>query len=107
MACFSAFKNEINAALSQVPFTCATRRDAESALELFTQFTVHLTRMVNTMLSSGSTRRKDGYSPEFILRKFHLAAVIDIKRHMFNLHGYQQWVGLNTLFSSGDDPDVE
>ena len=93
----AVFKNEMNAALSQIPFTCATSRDAETALELFTQFTVHLTRMVNTLFSGGSKRRKDGYSPEFVLRKFHLAAVIDIKRHMFSLHGYQQWVGYNTM----------
>ena len=61
-------------------------------MEFATRYTVQL-------ITDLSRRRppphfKDGYSPEFMLRKWHLCAVLNIRRHLTGQHGKTRWVSL-------------
>ena len=80
--------------LHQLPPPGSTQKDAELDMECLTQFTVQLVKEVTDEFKpSGrrSTSYKDGYSPEFMLRKWHLCLIISLKRHMCGLHGKTKW----------------
>jgi hypothetical protein len=43
-------------------------------------------------------KHKDGYSPEYVLRKFHLAAVLEIRRHITGQNQMKdRWVGYHSI----------
>ena len=74
--------------MRQVTEVAVTSEEAEFALDAASALTVQIVRSINT--AHGRNRggkRKDGYSPEYVLRKFHLCAVIEIRRHLTGQHG--------------------
>ena len=86
------FKTAIRDAMRQVTEVAVTSAEAEFALDTASAFTVQMVRSINT--AHGRNRggkRKDGYSPEYVLRKFHLCAVIEIRRHLTGQHGKKRW----------------
>ena len=77
------FRQELRKALHQVNTTVNTASKAEAALEHATAFTVQLVRSINLAHGQRSgCRKKDGYSPEYILRKLHLCGMIEIRRRL-------------------------
>ena len=91
------FQHRISDVLSQVPDTVTNRDEAEEALEYASQFIVKVTRDMNEAYGKRNKKFKDGFSPEFVLRKFHLAAVINIKRHIFRHHGATPWISYTVI----------
>ena len=56
------------------------------------QFVVQIKGKLNQEFGSGKRARiKDGYSPEFILRKLHLCGLLEIRRHLLGQHGKSRW----------------
>ena len=71
----AVFQERMLDVLHQLPPPGSTQKDAELDMECLTQFTVQLVKEVTDEFKpSGrrSTSYKDGYSPEFMLRKWHL-----------------------------------
>jgi hypothetical protein len=87
------FQAGLSAMLSQVAPIASTIEQAEEALELSTQCVINLVRTLNDSHHSTTKRHKDGYSPELVLRKFHLSAIIDIRRHLTGQHNTRRWQG--------------
>ena len=58
-----------------------------------TAFSVQLTREINERFQGTRTcsHFKRGHSPEFMLRKWHLCLVIELKRHLLGLQGKTRW----------------
>ena len=57
------------------------------------KFIVDTTEEVNNTYRSPSPRGtyKDGFSPEFLTNKWHLQAVIEIRRHLLGKKGRRRW----------------
>ena len=90
----AVFQERILDVLHQLPPPGSTQDAAELDMECLTQFTVQLGKEVTDEFKpSGrrSTSYKDGYSSEFMLRKWHLCLVISLKRYMCGLHGKSKW----------------
>jgi len=87
------FKTRISEVMSQLPLTVDTQREAEEALEHATSFTVQLTREINERFQGthSCSHFKRGHSPEFMVRKWHLCLVIELKRHLLGLQGKTRW----------------
>jgi hypothetical protein len=83
--------------ISQVSAVVGTCDQAEAALEVSTQCAVHLVRTLRDSMRPKTVKHKDGYSPEYVLRKFHLCAVIAIRRHITGQHKTERWVGLHNI----------
>ena len=80
------FKSGMSKMLSQVSPVVNTIEQAEEALEVSTQCAVHLVRTLRDSLRPKTVKYKDGYSPEYVLRKFHLGAVTAIRQHITGQH---------------------
>ena len=87
------FKTRMSEVMSQIPSTVDTTGEAEEALELATAFSVQLTKEINERFQSTHCCKhfKRGHSPEFMLRKWHLCLVIELKRHLLGLQGKTRW----------------
>ena len=94
----ASFKSELTKMLSQVSPTVNSISQAEEALEVSTQCVVHLVRRLNDSMRPKIVKHKDGYSPEYVLRKFHLAAVLEIRRHITGQNQTKdRWVGYHSI----------
>ena len=92
------FKDRLSGMLSQVAPTVDSISEAEEALELASQCIVQVVRELNEESRPLTKRHKDGYSPEYVLRKFHLGAIIDIRRHLAGTK--PRWVGYNNILKN-------
>ena len=91
------FKHKLHDVIHQIPYTTTSVEEAESAIDFASRYMVQLSKDINESFKTSTTKRKNGFSPEYMLRKFHLCAVINIKRHIFRLHGATPWVGLTSI----------
>ena len=96
-----AFRDQLSDVRRQLPPPPTDLHEAEKALEYATRFSVQLVQDLNTLYGSDRKRssHKDGYSPEFMLRKWHLCVVLTLKRHLLGQHGKTRWVSLTTIQS--------
>ena len=66
---------------------------AKTALEHATASTVQFVRSINHAYGLRlGCKRKDGYSPEYILRKLYLCGLIEIRRRLTGQGGLSRWV---------------
>ncbi len=94
----ATFKTELRDALRRVTQTVSTPHEAEYALDNLTAYTVQLVRSINSEhCQRQGGRRKDGYSPEYILRKIHYCGVLEIRRHLTGQHGKSRWGDYTTV----------
>ena len=88
----ATFKTELRDALRRVTQSVSTPDEAEYALDNLAAYTVQLVRSINSEhRQRQGCRRKDGYSPEYILRKIHYCGVLEIRRHLTGQHGKSRW----------------
>ena len=103
------FKEQMTDILYQIPNRVDELKESEEALELATKCTVHMTQ--RALEEFGQQRKvhkhKDGHSPEFMLRKWHLMSVIEIQRHLLGQHGKTRWTsshmvekGINYIYDA-------
>ena len=86
------FHNRLNSVVSQIPYDGEDSKDAELYLEQLSKFVVDTTEDINDSYSSGTRDSyKDGYSPEFMVKKWHLQAVIEVRRHLLGKKGRNRW----------------
>ena len=95
----AVFKSRLADVLYQIPHSHETLAEAEEALEHATRFTVHLVRMINEEFGKTNKchKHKDGCSPEFMLRKWHLGGIIELKRHLLGQHGKTRWTSQTAI----------
>ena len=92
------FKMALRDALGRITVTPTSPIEIEMALEDATAYTVQLVREINKAHGSRKGRRhKDGYSPEYVLRKLHLCGIIAIRRHLTGQHGKTRWSDFTTV----------
>jgi hypothetical protein len=91
------FKSSMSKMLSQVSPVVDNIRHAEEALEVSSQCAVHLVRKLRDSFRPKVSKYMDGYSPELVLRKFHLCAILEIRRHITGQHKLERWMGLKTI----------
>jgi hypothetical protein len=89
------FKDRISTMLSQVAPIVDSRPQAEEALEVASQCIVQVVRELNEEVRPRTKKHKNGYSPEYVLRKFHLGATIDIRRHLTGTK--PRWLGFDNI----------
>ena len=90
--CVKEKATELRDALRRVTTVAVTPEEAEQALEEATAFTVQLVRSINSENGKRQgCRRKDGYSPEYVLRKLHLSGVIEIRRRLTGQRQKSKW----------------
>ena len=76
--------------LYQLPTPVNLIDSAKVGMKCMTQYTVQLAKEVVREFKPSSRRtsaHKNGYSAEFMLRKWHLCLVFALKRHMYGLQG--------------------
>ena len=86
------YRATLSEVLYQLPAPGAGLAAAESDMELATRYTVQL--VTDLSRRRPPSHFKDGYSPEFMLRKWHLCAVLNIRRHLTGQHGKTRWISL-------------
>jgi len=89
------FKDRISTMLSQVAPSVDSLSQAEEALEVASQCIVQVVRELNEESRPRTKKHKNGYSPEYVLRKFHLSATIDIRRHLTGKK--PRWFGFDNI----------
>ena len=86
------FHNRLNSVVSQIPYDGEDSKDAELYLEQLSKFVVDTTEDINDSYSSGTRDSyKDGNSPEFMVKKWHLQAIIEVRRHLLGKKGRNRW----------------
>ena len=86
------FSKRLTTVVSQIPYDGDDSKAAELYLENLSKFIVDTTEDINNTYNT-STRDtyKDGYSPEFMIKKWHLQAIIEVRRHLLGKKGRNRW----------------
>ena len=90
------FRRRLQEAVSHIPYEGDESKAAEQYLENLTAFIVDTTEEINN--SYRSTPRstfKDGFSPAFLITKWHLQSIIEIRRHLLGRKGRHRWTRSN------------
>ena len=86
------FTKRLTTVVSQIPYDGEDSEAAELYLENLSKFIVDTTEDINNTYSTGTRDTyKDGYSPEFMIKKWHLQAVIEVRRHLLAKKGRNRW----------------
>jgi len=87
------FKEKLTDILYQIPHQVDGINESEEALELASKCTVHMTKCALEEFGQQKKvhKHKDGHSPEFMLRKWHLMSIIELQRHLLGQHGKTRW----------------
>ena len=86
------FSNRLKTVVSQIPYEGEDSQAAELYLEQLSKFIVDTTEDINNSYSTGTRDSyKDGYSPEFMIKKWHLQAIIEVRRHLLGKKGRNRW----------------
>jgi hypothetical protein len=90
------FRRKLKETVKQIPYDGEDSKAAELYLENLTAFMVDTTEEINKLYRSSAPRSsfKDGFSPEFMINKWHLQAVIEIRRHLLGKKGRRRWTQL-------------
>ena len=87
------FRHKLSTVVKQIPYTGEESREAEIYLENLSAFIVETTEDINDTYRSAARQSsyKDGFSPEFLINKWHLQAVIEVRRHLLGRKGRLRW----------------
>jgi hypothetical protein len=90
------FQDRLNDVVTQIPYDGEDKFAAEQYLEQLTSFIVDSTEQINNTYRRHQQRDhfKDGLSPEFLIHKWHLQAIIEIRRHLLGKKGRNRWPSL-------------
>ena len=87
------FRARLKDVVSKISYEGNNSKDTELYLENLSKFVVDTTEDINNTYRTHSDRGtyKDGFSPAFLINKFHLQAVIEIRRHLLGKKGRRRW----------------